>query len=56
MVSPMLIEIGITILALGVLVFFLAGPLACGWAAIIAVAGLLIVVYGFVKDRQGKDR
>ena len=56
MASPILIEVGMTILALGVLVYFVAGFFRGGGvleiAVVLAIAGLLLSVVGFAIRRR----
>jgi len=56
MVSPILIEIGMTILALGVLLYFLAGTLVLGFSIVLAIGGVLVTIGGFAIGRRDDDR
>lgn len=59
MASPVVIEIGMTMLALGVLLFFLAGFLSgeiIAMALGLVVAGLLLTVLGFAIGRRDDRR
>ncbi len=56
MVSPLRIEIGMTILALGVLLYFLVGTLILGFATVLAIGGVLVTIGGFAIGRRDDDR
>ncbi len=56
MASPLPIEIGMMILALGVLLYFLAGSLVLGFATVLAIGGVLVTIGGFAIGRRDDDR
>ena len=55
MASPMILEIGMTIIALGVLLYFLAGFVSgeiLAMTIVLVVAGVLRTVMGFAIGRR----